>query len=196
MRLMVWRNGDLEADWQSYGWKVVAFGDRPSSCILEISKDLAAKAGENLDPVAARAISEDTYVDDGATGGDEETAKRLIGEVTVHEDGSLSYSGTLSQIFQKGGFKLKMIVRSGETNEIALRKMGGSVLGHKWDPVSDTFTFQPKVFLGKKGKSGAYTGPTLDRSTSLRTWKQVSPSTGPRQWFSLRWLPFSIPPGS
>ena len=39
--------------------------------------------------------------------------------------------------------------------------MGGRVLGHKWDPVSDTFTFQPKVFLGKKGKSGAYTGPQL-----------------------------------
>ena len=36
-----------------------------------------------------------------------------------------------------------------------------SVLGHKWDPVSDTFTFQPEVFLGKKGKNGAYTDPQL-----------------------------------
>ena len=64
MRLMVWRNGDQEADWQSYRCKVVAFGDRPSSCILEISKDLTAKAREYIDSVAARAISEDTYVDD------------------------------------------------------------------------------------------------------------------------------------
>ena len=48
MRLMVWRNGDQEVDWQSYTWKVVAFGDRPSLCILEISKDLTAKAGEYI----------------------------------------------------------------------------------------------------------------------------------------------------
>ena len=34
--------------------------------------------------------------------------------------------------------------------------MGGSVLGHKWDPVEDTFNFLPKVFLGKKGRNGVY----------------------------------------
>ena len=101
MRLMVWRNGDQEADWQSYGWKVMAFGDRPSSCILEISKDLTAKAGEHIDPVAARAISEDTYVNDGATGSDEEAAERLIGELTINQDGSLSYSGTLSNLQER-----------------------------------------------------------------------------------------------
>ena len=126
---------------------------------MEISKDLTAQAGKDIDEVAAVAISEDTYVDDGATGGDEETVMRMIGDVSINEDGSLSYSGTLSQIFEKGGFKLKMIVRSGETNPEALRKMGGSVLGHKWDPVQDTFTFSPKVFLGKKGKNGVYNGP-------------------------------------
>ena len=104
MRLMVWRQGDTKAEWQSYGWNVVAFGDRPSSCILEIAKDLTAHAGEQIDPVAAKAISQDTYVDDGATGGDEATVKRLIGETTQNLDGSLSYTGTLSQIFQKGGF--------------------------------------------------------------------------------------------
>ena len=54
-----------------------------------------------------------------------------------------------------------MIVRSGETNPEALRKMGGSVLGHKWDPVEDTFTFLPKVFLGKKGRNGVYNSPQL-----------------------------------
>ena len=54
-----------------------------------------------------------------------------------------------------------MIVRSCETNPEALRKMGGSVLGHKWDPVVDTFTFLPKVFLGKKGRNRVYKGPQL-----------------------------------
>ena len=78
-------------------------------------------------------------------GGDQETADRLIGEVSINEDGSLTYTGTLSKIFQKGGFCLKMIVRSGKTNPEALRRMGGTILGHKWSPTEDIFTFQPKV---------------------------------------------------
>ena len=45
MRLMVWRDSKEAEEWQIYGWKVVAFGDRPSSCTLEISKDLTAHAG-------------------------------------------------------------------------------------------------------------------------------------------------------
>ena len=120
---------------------VAAFGDQPSSCILKIAKDLTALAGEDINKVAARCILKDTYVDDGATGGDEETAKRLIGEVSTNEDGSLTYTGTLSQIFRKGGFHLKMIVKSGETNPEALRRMGGTVLGHKSSPIEDVFTF-------------------------------------------------------
>ena len=52
MRLMVWRNGKTEDTWQSYGWKVVAFGDRPSSCVLEIAKDLTWHDGEEIDKVA------------------------------------------------------------------------------------------------------------------------------------------------
>ena len=127
---------------------------------MEISKDLTAQAGKDINEVAAVTISKDTYVDDGATGGDEETVMRMIGDVSMNEDGSLSYSGTLSQIFEKGGFKLKMIVRSGETNPEALRKMGDSVLGHKWNLVDDTFHL-PKVFLGNKGRNGAYNGPQL-----------------------------------
>ena len=71
MCLMVWRNGKTEETWQSYGWKVVAFGDCPSSCILEIAKDLKAHTGEDIDEVAAKCISQDTYVDDSATGGDQ-----------------------------------------------------------------------------------------------------------------------------
>ena len=131
MQLMVWRNGKTEDTWQSYGWKVVTFGDRPSSCVLKIAKDLTALAGEDIDKVATRCISKDTYVNHGATGGDKESADRLIGEVLTNEDGSLAYTGTISQIFRKGGFRLKMIVKSGETNPEALRRMGGTVLGHK-----------------------------------------------------------------
>ena len=110
MHLMFWRNGKTEDTWQSYGWKVVAFGDHPSSCVLEIAKDLTALTGEDIDKVAARCILKDTYVNYGATGGDEETADRLIGEVLINEDGLLTYTGTLSQIFQKGGFRITLVL--------------------------------------------------------------------------------------
>ena len=63
-RLMVWRNGVLDTKWTTYGWTVVNFGDRPASCILEICKDLAADAGQHINPEAATAIREDTYIDD------------------------------------------------------------------------------------------------------------------------------------
>merc|ERR1711867_225789 len=102
MRLMVWRDGRQTEEWQSYSWKVVAFGDCLSSCVLEVSKDLIAHVGKDIDEVAATAISEDTYMDDGATGRDKETVRRLIGDVLTNEDGSLSYSRTLAQIFEKG----------------------------------------------------------------------------------------------
>ena len=90
MRLMVWKNGNNQKTWQSYGWKVVAFGDCPSSCILEIAKDLTAHAGGDIDEVAAKCISKDTYVDNGATGRDKETAQRLIGDVFINKDGLLT----------------------------------------------------------------------------------------------------------
>ena len=79
----------------------------------------------------------------------------------TNEDGSLTYTGTLSQIFRKGRFCLKMIVKSGETNPEALRRMGGTVLGHKWSPTEDVFTFQPRVYKGKNTRNGVHTGPQL-----------------------------------
>ena len=54
-----------------------------------------------------------------------------------------------------------MIVRSLETNPEALRRTEGTVLGHKWSPTEHIFTFQPKVYMGKKGRNGAYNGPQL-----------------------------------
>ena len=47
-----------------------------ASCILEICKDLAADAGQHIDPEAAKAIKEDTYVDDSVTGCSEEAVRR------------------------------------------------------------------------------------------------------------------------
>ena len=98
---MVLRNGDLDAKWLNYGWTAVTFGDRPASCILEICKDLAADASQDIDPEAARAIREDTYIDNGATRGSKEAVRRMITDITKDKDGSLTYSGTISRIFKR-----------------------------------------------------------------------------------------------
>ena len=39
-------------------------------------------------------------MDDCATGGDEETVMRMIGDVSMNEDSFLSYNVTLSKIFE------------------------------------------------------------------------------------------------
>ena len=75
-----------------------------------------------------------------------------------------------------------MIVSSGKTIPEALRRMGGSVLGHKWSPTEDIFTFQPKVYMGKKARNGAYNGPqllleNLDLNDSFEWTKAVVLST-------------------
>ena len=71
-----------------------------------------------------------------------------------------------------------MIVRSGETNPEALKRMGGSVLGHKWSPTEDIFTFQPKVYMGKKTRNDNHTGPqllpeNLDQNNTFKWTKAV-----------------------
>merc|ERR1712082_363504 len=54
-----------------------------------------------------------------------------------------------------------MIVKSRETNPEALRRIGGPVLCHKWSPMEDALTFQPRVYMGKKTRNSVHTGPQL-----------------------------------
>merc|ERR1712240_854486 len=60
--------------------------------------------------------------------------------------------------------------------------MGGTVLGQRWSPKEDNFTFQPKVYMGKKARNGAYNGPqllqeNLDKNDSFEWTKAVFLST-------------------
>ena len=87
LRLMIWRQ-NTEEPWRIFGYQVVAMGDRPAACILELVKSEAAKQGYDIDPETARKIVEDTYVDDGCTGGSKDEVARMIGEVELKEDGS------------------------------------------------------------------------------------------------------------
>ena len=65
-------------------------------------------------------------------------------------DSELYYTGTVSQILAQGNLRVKCMVRSGETNETAIRKVGGMMLGHHWDAVIDQISFKLEVDLATK----------------------------------------------
>ena len=71
IRRFVWKFHDND-EWEDFAFDCVHFGDRYAATQLEVGKELAADAGEQIDPEAAARIKEDTYVDDGVTGGTRE----------------------------------------------------------------------------------------------------------------------------
>ena len=148
MRLVVWQF-DEDGPIETFGHTCVGFGDKPASNALEHGKNKAADAGEHIDPVAAEKIRRDMYVDDGGSGGTTEEIDKMVGNVTVTEDGKFSYDGTVTQILDIVGFKIKLFVRSGETDPRVLEKLG-PVLGHQWNPTDDTIAFQTTVNLSKR----------------------------------------------
>ena len=68
VQLMVWWDKKT-GEQLILGPTAVMFGNTPASGIMEVCKDLAADAGYEIDKVAANAIKEDTYIDNGCTGG-------------------------------------------------------------------------------------------------------------------------------
>ena len=103
VRRIVWRWGDISADWNIYGYNVVTFGDRVAGLVLELVKGIAADLGEEIDPEASNQIRRKTYVDDGAGGGSKEQVARFRGEFV---DGR--YNGTIAQILSLVGVESQL----------------------------------------------------------------------------------------
>ena len=72
---------------------------------MELVKKLAADMGEHIDPEACQQIRYRAYVDDGAGGGTRAQVERFRGKSV---DGK--YNGTIAQILELAGLKLKVIV--------------------------------------------------------------------------------------
>ena len=85
LRRFVWRFHE-DDPWEDYAFDVVHFGDCCAATQLEVGKDLTADTGWEIDPEAAQRIKDDTYVDDGITGGTPEQVSRFIGK--QKEDGT------------------------------------------------------------------------------------------------------------
>ena len=165
LRRFVWRFSE-DDDWEDYAFDVVHFGDRCAATQLEVSKDLTADDGRDIDPVAADKIKEDTYVDDGITGGTVEEVARFKGEKSF--DGT--FTGTMPQIFAKGNWKLKAMVHSGDTDQEQIDKLGSNVFGYFWDVTKDMLGVRFPVNLSKKKRSvRSEPNLTLDDVGKLRT---------------------------
>ena len=155
-RLVVWRDCDNSAEWKTYGFECTAFGDVPAAVQLEVAKKLCAEAGREIDEEASIRIISDTYVDDGATGGDPEQVQRFRGNKGV--DGR--YDGTIPQILSLGGLDIKAMMVSGEEDVEAIDKLGKKVLGIDYDVGKDEFQFPLQVQVHPK-KRGVRAGKPI-----------------------------------
>ena len=157
LRLVVWRFGISDAEWETYGFDCMTFGDVSASVILELVKELAARKYAYIDESAALKVEEDSYVEDNLSGGSEEEVARMRGNCIKTEEG-FEFDGTVPQILAGVGLKTKLIITSEETDKDLLKKFSGEVLGHGWDPVKDKLVYNLKVNLYGK-KRGVKQGP-------------------------------------
>ena len=148
LRRFVWRFSE-DDDWQDFAFDCVHFGDCCAATQLEVAKDMVADEGRDIDPLAADRIKEDTYVDDGVTGGTVEEVARFKGVKSA--DGT--FTGTIPQILGNGNFKMKAMVHSGDTDQEQIVKLGSNVFGYKWDVPNDNLAVQFPVNLSKKKRS-------------------------------------------
>ena len=138
----------------------VHYGDQPAAVLLELAKELAAQEGASICPIAAQKSNEASYVDDSLTGGSPEELNRLVGNVSKDSDGKPVYDGTLSQIYENVGLKIKNIVRSSDDDDAAIKRSGEAFLGYKWIPKDDVLKFFTAVSINKR-VNGIKSGPNL-----------------------------------
>ena len=145
MRLLIWKFTE-DGDWKTFGHNVLGMGDIPSMTYLEIGKKMAAQLGLELDPLLCQQLRSMSYVDDGLGGGEESEMRRMRGDAVFAEDGTISYTGTVTQVLALIGCKPKIITISGETDQRILDKQG-PVLGIEWLPTEDEIFFKLKISL-------------------------------------------------
>merc|ERR1712218_643562 len=111
------------------------FGDRCATCGLKGALCRVAEAGKRIDPAAAKMIKQG-YVDDGIGGGSREDVDRMVGK-EAWVGGMPTYDGTVAKILELGGFKVKVMVRDGESRPEVNELLGSGVLGLPWVPEAD-----------------------------------------------------------
>ena len=71
------------------GFTCVAFGDQPASVLLELTKEVAADKGKEVDEMTAVKLVRDSYVDDNLSGGSKEEVAQMRGTMEKLPNGKL-----------------------------------------------------------------------------------------------------------
>ena len=157
---IVWRFADSKKAWKVYAFLVVTFGDRPAGTILQIAIKIVCQAHFKIDPYAANKLLNDLFVDDLSSGGEQEEVTRFKG--TKDENGR--FTGSMSQIMNKGNLRFKAMAQSFEEDGEDIYKLGGAVLGVPWRSQDDKFIMKISINVSKR-KRGIPTEPDIDEST-------------------------------
>ena len=157
LRRFIWRFNE-NSPWLDFAIDRVHFGDRPAACMLEVSKKKIAQLGHSIDPEAALILVQDSYVDDGFSGGKSENIDRMVGCKNSQGD----YDGTLSQILALGGYKVKEFTIEGDMSQPDENLLGNTVFGYVWNPKNKFLKLNFTLNLSKK-KRNVRTLPPLKR---------------------------------
>ena len=138
LRWVLWKP-NTETDMKEFAFNKVQFSDRPAACLMSLglikaSEHAKRKHADNIDIIAdADKVVDDTYVDDGTTGGSVEDLDRMMGERLL----SGKFNGTIPTMLAEVGFQVKTMVRSGDLDKEAIDLLGSSVLGYNWEAFED-----------------------------------------------------------
>ena len=135
----VWRNFETSRDPDVYVKTVLTFGDKPAPAMTQIARQKTAKESQSSHPEAAKAIMDNSYMNDICDSVDSvKDARRQTSDIgTVLEKGSFNIKGRTSN---------KVLEERSNSNELSeLRILQGEVeeklLGLEWNTKMDTFSF-------------------------------------------------------
>ena len=163
-RLLWWLPGDdFQSKPRTFGYIVLAFGDTPSACFLEYSKQEIARymrvnlKEENL----AHDFIAMSYVDDIAI------AINTMKEAKI-------YSDKLPQGLEAYGFKIKPPIKIGEDKGSVPDRPSDAetmnLFGHSYCQATDEITLKFNVNFNKK-RRGMKSGPNLSTNSDLTSLK-------------------------
>jgi hypothetical protein len=156
LRMVIYRCKSTD-ERKTYGFLCVSFGDVAAQAILECCLKRLAKTYKEYDLIAALMEEIDRFVNDLPSGSDfREIIERLRGEVLDN----WQTTGSVAALFAMGGFLLKVVSCSGDENGPMDQKLGGAILGIKWDTEADKFSVPLTVNVSKR-RRGETTGPDV-----------------------------------